>query len=158
MKRFGLLIFAILLLCVARTRFVRPLHPGGPAAAAAKSAVETGADPGTTGMPQEHFSPNENLESFDIAQIEKAHSSIDIAMYAFTDRALAETLLHTDPNVQIRLYRDGEQFENEQWHATYGRPSTTQMLAGCTRIHIRVKRGDLREYMHCKRSWSTAWC
>lgn len=59
MKRFGLLIFAILLLCVARTRLVSSLHPGSPAAAAAKSAVETGTDSGITGISQEHFSPNE---------------------------------------------------------------------------------------------------
>jgi hypothetical protein len=90
MKRFGPFIFGILLLCVARTRLVRSLHSGAPTAAA-KSAVETGADPGISGILREHFSPNENLESFDIAQIEKAHSSIDIAMYAFTDRACRDT-------------------------------------------------------------------
>ena len=78
----------------------------------------------------ERFSPDSDLEVLDIAQLRKARSTIDIAMYAFTDRRLAEELAHTDSSIQIRLYRDGEQFESEQRHAT----TPSHLLRKCWRV------------------------
>ena len=100
----------------------------------------------------EHFSPDENLERLDVLEIRQAHSTIDIAMYAFTDRALAKAISEVArQGVQIRLYRDQEQFESEQSHSMTSRePSTTQMLLGSNGIHIRVKQAGFRDYMHCK--------
>ncbi|HZD45173.1 MAG TPA: hypothetical protein VE109_03775, partial [Acidobacteriaceae bacterium] len=41
-----------------------------------------------------YFAPETNLEDVDIALIERAHQSIDVAMYTFTDRRIAEALRH----------------------------------------------------------------
>lgn len=148
MKRLGLVLLVLILLSLARTKLMHFVQPGSSASAA--SSVEAGSVQTGNGVPPEHFSPENDLEALDIAQLKKARSTVDAAMYAFTDRRIAETLAHLDSNVQIRLYRDGEQFQNEQRHATYNDPSTTQMLAGHARIHIRVKHGASRDYMHCK--------
>ncbi len=148
MKIILVLVLAFVLLSTLRTRFLNFLHLGGVTLSETRS-IQT--DPGTsTVFDSERFSPDSDLEVLDIAQLRKARSTIDAAMYAFTDRRLAEVLAHTDVAVQIRLYRDGEQFESEQRHASYGEPSTTQMLAGHSRVHIRVKRANPRDYMHLK--------
>jgi phosphatidylserine/phosphatidylglycerophosphate/cardiolipin synthase-like enzyme len=54
-----------------------------------------------------HFAPEENLENVDIPLIRAATSTVDVAMYTFTDRALAEALV-TDARrgVHVRIYRD----------------------------------------------------
>lgn len=148
MKRIGLILLVIVLLSLARTKLMHFLQPGS--SASTTSSVEAGSVQSGSGVGPEHFSPSEDLERLDLAQLAQAHSTIDVAMYAFTDRRIAEALAHTDSSVQIRLYRDGEQFDNEQRHATYNEPSTTQMLAGHACIHIRVKHGASRDYMHCK--------
>jgi hypothetical protein len=94
----------------------------------------------------QHYSPFENLEQMDWAQLDHAQRTVDIAMYAFTDRYLAEELLKlARRGVQIRLYRDREQYEDEQQHL---RGTTTDMLRGQPGIQIRVK--GSRELMHLK--------
>jgi hypothetical protein len=73
----------------------------------------------------EHFSPAENLERLEMAQLKAAaeqarrsHVPLRIAMYAFTDRAVAGLLIQeADRGTVIELYRDGEQYENEQRNA-----------------------------------------
>jgi phosphatidylserine/phosphatidylglycerophosphate/cardiolipin synthase-like enzyme len=99
---------------------------------------------------EEHYSPDENLEQLDLARIDGAQHSIDIAMYAFTDKYLAEALARAaQRGVQVRIYRDRSQFEDEQRKNNGpGRDSTTGMLAGGPNIHIRVK--GSRELMHLK--------
>ena len=42
---------------------------------------------------EEHFSPSENLERMDYDRLERAQHRVDIAMYGFTDRYLAEELV-----------------------------------------------------------------
>jgi phosphatidylserine/phosphatidylglycerophosphate/cardiolipin synthase-like enzyme len=139
---------AFVLLSALRTRFLHSLRLDE-TALPERQSIQRNSGTASVSDP-ERFSPDSDLEVLDIAQLRKARSTIDIAMYAFTDRRLAEELAHTDSSVQIRLYRDGEQFESEQRQATYAQPSTTQMLAGYSRIHIRVKRGASRDYMHQK--------
>jgi phosphatidylserine/phosphatidylglycerophosphate/cardiolipin synthase-like enzyme len=148
MKIILFVVIAFVLLSALRTRFLHFLQRDETELPATRS-IQTNSGTATV-SDAERFSPASDLEALDIAQLRKARSTIDIAMYAFTDRRIAEELAHTDSSVQIRLYRDGEQFESEQRHATYTQPSTTQMLAGRSRIHIRVKRDSSREYMHSK--------
>src|ERR1041385_1151933 len=39
---------------------------------------------------ENHYSPDENLESFDHDRLGEAQKSVDIAMYGFTDKYLAD--------------------------------------------------------------------
>ncbi len=94
----------------------------------------------------QHYSPFENLEQMDQERLDSAQHSIDIAMYSFTDRYLAEKLAKlARRGVQIRLYRDREQYEDEEQHI---RGTSTSLLRGQTGIQIRVK--GSRELMHLK--------
>ncbi len=97
-----------------------------------------------------HYSPDENLEQLDLARLDSAQRTLDIAMYAFTDKYLAEALLRAARRgVQVRLYRDRSQFEDEERKNTErGRDSTTAILTGQANVHIRVK--GSRELMHLK--------
>src|ERR1035437_2843524 len=99
---------------------------------------------------EDHFSPAEDIERIDLAHLDEAKTSIDIAMYAFTDRYLAEELKRlTERGVKIRIYRDQEQYEEEQRKASkHDEGSTTSMLTGQANIQIRVK--GHRELMHLK--------
>jgi phosphatidylserine/phosphatidylglycerophosphate/cardiolipin synthase-like enzyme len=93
----------------------------------------------------QHYSPFENLEQIDRERLDSAQHTVDIAMYAFTDRYVAEELVKLSRRgVQIRLYRDRQQYEEEQRN----RGTTTEMLRGERGIQIRVK--GSRELMHLK--------
>jgi phosphatidylserine/phosphatidylglycerophosphate/cardiolipin synthase-like enzyme len=95
---------------------------------------------------EQHYSPLENLEQLDRERLAGAQHTVDIAMYAFTDHLLAEELIKLGRRgVQVRLYRDREQYEEEQQR---NRVTTTDMLRGQSGIEIRVKAG--RELMHLK--------
>ena len=107
------------------------------------------AQAGSAGAEQ-HFSPFENLEQIDRERLDSAQHTVDIAMYAFTDRYLAEELVRlARRGVQIRLYRDRDQYEEEQRNARQrNRGTTTETLHGERGIQIRVKGGH--ELMHLK--------
>ena len=91
------------------------------------------------------FSPTQDLERVDIGLIEQARSSIKIAMFAFTDRSIAEALARqAKSGVQIWVYRDRGQFEQEYAH----RSQVGAILAGQRNIHVRVKGSN--ELMHEK--------
>ncbi len=96
------------------------------------------------------FSPDDNLERLDVEQLNRARRSIDIAMYAFTDKYIAEQLLAlARRGVVVRIYRDRSQFDDEQRKAgSRDSESTTEILRGQPNIHVRVKRS--RELMHLK--------
>lgn len=97
-----------------------------------------------------HYAPAENLERLDADVLGRAHRKIDICMYAFTDRYLAEILLdRARHGVKVRIYRDGEQFEEEQ-RRRGGRSSTTNLLRGQPNIEIGVKPASQRFLMHTK--------
>jgi phosphatidylserine/phosphatidylglycerophosphate/cardiolipin synthase-like enzyme len=89
------------------------------------------------------------LEQIDRQHLLAARHTLDIAMYAFTDQYLAEAILdRARAGVQVRIYRDHDQFEQEQRRANDRRQSTTEMLTGQSNIQIRVK--GSRELMHLK--------
>jgi hypothetical protein len=68
----------------------------------------------------EHFSPSENLERPEMDHLKAAaeHARagkrpLDIAIYAFTDPILTALLvLEAEQGTVMRIYRDGEQYEN----------------------------------------------
>ena len=72
------------------------------------------AEAGSTSAEQ-HFSPFENIEHIDRDRLDSAQRTVDIAMYAFTDRYLAEELVTlARRGVRVRIYRDRQQYEEEQ--------------------------------------------
>ena len=94
------------------------------------------------GLPSgEHFAPSENLERLEMQTIASARRWIDLCMFAFTDLRLARDLVNgARGGGVVRIYHDGEQFEQEQRRsARYGRLSTTVLFSGQSNIHSRVK-------------------
>ena len=96
-----------------------------------------------------HYSPSENLEALDYRTLASAKHNIDIAMYAMTDRYLvAELTRLADQGIAIRIYRDGEQWQEEMRD---GRGNTIQdLLRPHSRIQVRVKPPSRRYLMHLK--------
>lgn len=91
----------------------------------------------------EHYSPAENLEKIDIAILQKAKKSIDIAMYAFTDRNLSRVLLlEARKGVKIRIYRDRTQIHDHG--------DQSKKLLEQPGITIRIKRNGRSNIMHLK--------
>jgi len=95
----------------------------------------------------EHYSPEENLEALDVGLIDHARSRIDIAMYAFTDRPIAEALVRAAKRgVRIRIYRDRTQLHD--------RGDKTRFLlatrTGQKMIAVLVKKNSTRNIMHLK--------
>jgi phosphatidylserine/phosphatidylglycerophosphate/cardiolipin synthase-like enzyme len=98
-------------------------------------------------FPGEHYSPEENLEAIDVALIDHARKSIDIAMYAFTDRPIADSLiLAAQRGVRIRIYRDRIQVRDRG-------DKTKRLLssrAGREHITVLLKHNSPRNIMHLK--------
>jgi len=123
------------------------------------SRIVTGASSGslTSGESgaEAHFSPTENLEELDVKYLRQARESVDVAMFAFTDQHIAETLKQLAVgHVKVRIYRDQGQFREEEDKAARFRGlSTSLLLRGSVNIQVRVKQGSERELMHEK-----AWC
>ncbi|BAM06133.1 phospholipase D-like domain-containing protein [Leptospirillum ferrooxidans] len=113
------------------------LFPGMLSVASASSFFEGSPKMG------EHYSPSENLEKIDIAILKKAKKSIDIAMYAFTDRNLSGVLLQeAQKGVKIRIYRDRTQIHDHG--------DQSQKLLNQPGIEIRIKRNGRSNIMHLK--------
>lgn len=92
----------------------------------------------------EHYSPRENLEQTDIRVLSSAHRSIDIAMYAFTDREIAYTLaMMAKKGIRIRIYRDRMQIRDKNDRSGW-------LLRQSPNIRIRIKRNSSRNIMHLK--------
>ena len=105
----------------------------------------TGLVHAAEGREQIFFSPSQNLERVDVELIEQAHASIKVAMYAFTDKTIAEALARqASRGIQVWIYRDREQFEQERMR----RSGVAEMLARRPKIHVRVKGSN--ELMHDK--------
>jgi hypothetical protein len=116
----------------------------------------------SSSMESEHFAPAENLARIELAELRAAadrlrasREPLNIAMYAFTDRAIGQLLTEeADAGMVIRVYRDGEQYEAEEREAKpYGRGSVTSMLRGHQNIQVRVKPVSRSDLMHLK-CWS----
>lgn len=92
-----------------------------------------------------YFAPADNLERIDIGLIDGAQRSVDVAMYAFTDRYIAQALVRAvGRGVGVRVYRDRSQFEEERSR----RSQVGTLLSTQSNIHIRIKGSD--ELMHEK--------
>ena len=109
----------------------------------------------TIGQPEKgsafaYFSPADNLERADLDQLNGAKKSIDIAMYAFTDRFIAEQLVKlAERGVVIRIYRDREQYEQEQRRGGNSQNGPAmELFRGRPNIQVKVK--GSRELMHLK--------
>jgi phosphatidylserine/phosphatidylglycerophosphate/cardiolipin synthase-like enzyme len=135
-KLVAMLILAIAGALIYQYRHVAPRYVPRPGQAEAGAA--------------DYFSPADNLERLDLEQLQRAGRTIDIAMYAFTDQYLAQQLAEiARRGVVIRIYRDREQYEQEQRRAGQrDRESAMELLRGISNIHVRVKRS--RELMHLK--------
>jgi phosphatidylserine/phosphatidylglycerophosphate/cardiolipin synthase-like enzyme len=97
----------------------------------------------------DHYAPAENLERLDLAAVRSTQRSLDICMYAWTDRYLAEAVAErANHGVTVRIYRDGSQYEEEERHGR-GR-SAMDLLRGVRNIQIRVKPPSRRALMHLK--------
>ena len=96
-----------------------------------------------------HYGPEENLEVIDVAAIANSRCDhLDIAMYSFTDRALAQAVIRFAANGRrIRIYRDREQYEQESRRGSY----VANLFHGNRYIAIRVKGSNI--LMHHK-AWS----
>jgi phosphatidylserine/phosphatidylglycerophosphate/cardiolipin synthase-like enzyme len=76
---------------------------------------------------------------------------LDIAMYAFTDEPIAHAVLDAaNRGVRVYIYRDDEQFMQEQRREPY----VLELLRGNPNISIRVK--GSRTLMHIK-GWSDGY-
>jgi phosphatidylserine/phosphatidylglycerophosphate/cardiolipin synthase-like enzyme len=73
-------------------------------------------------------------------------------MYSFTDRRLAEIVNELAARqVEIRVYRDHDQFQDEERAAArFHEASTTPLFRGRRMIHVYIKEGSLRDLMHEK--------
>jgi len=61
---------------------------------------------------EQHFAPAEDLEAIDVALIDAARTSIDMAAYVLTDRPVIRALTRaSERGVRVRLFRQIESFE-----------------------------------------------
>ncbi len=127
--------------------YLRPPNASAPASSPARIRTASGVV-----LAENHFAPAEDLERLDVEHLEKAEHTVDVAMYAFTDKYLAEELAKlARRGVVVRIYRDREQFEDEQRQAEErGYETTTALLRGVPNVEIRVKPSGRRDLMHLK--------
>lgn len=79
--------------------------------------------------------------------LDSTHANLDIAMYSFTDLQLAHSLSNLARHgVRVRVYRDAEQFEQEEQRGQ-GRQTTTEILRSAG-IEVRIRAHN--ELMHLK--------
>jgi phosphatidylserine/phosphatidylglycerophosphate/cardiolipin synthase-like enzyme len=99
-----------------------------------------------------HFAPAENLEQLDLEQIAQARHTLDIAMYSFTDRYLADAIIEAaHRGVKVRIYRDRSQFQEEQREADlHHQRSLSDMFHRQPNVQVRVKDSNEHNLMHLK--------
>ncbi len=94
--------------------------------------------------PQIHYAPAENLEKLDVALIDSAQKSIDLAAYVITDWPVIEALIRAaDRGVTLRIYLDGGQL------ATRAPLPLFEELIETPGVEIKVKRAG-SPLMHIK--------
>jgi len=116
-------------------------------------SVTTGSANASSGAQgEERFSPWDDIEQLDVTELRQAKLAVDVAMYSFTDRRLADALNEIAlRGVKIRIYRDQTEYQQEERNALrFHELSTTQMFHGRANIQVRVKRGPERVLMHLK--------
>jgi phosphatidylserine/phosphatidylglycerophosphate/cardiolipin synthase-like enzyme len=104
-----------------------------------------GASTPAVNSPAIYFAPQQDLSVVDQQIIRSAKRTLEIAMYSFTDRRIAEELVDAcNRGVVVDLYRGRGQYEEEA-----SRDSTVPgILHRCSEIHVRVKGSN--ELMHEK--------
>jgi phosphatidylserine/phosphatidylglycerophosphate/cardiolipin synthase-like enzyme len=81
-----------------------------------------------------YYSPQTNLEKIDEdwLKMSKIPKKLYIAMYAFTDKNLANEIIQlANDGVEVYIYRDSEQMNDKG--------DTTEMFKGVKNIHIKAK-------------------
>ena len=111
---------------------------------------------------EQHWSPAENLEPFDVALITQARSSIDMAAYLVTDWQLQDDLvLAARRGVAVRLVLDASEFQRRRQgqrrpgaHAPENDVSRRR-CAALRRGQFQSKRADRagERPRHCSRVW-----
>jgi phosphatidylserine/phosphatidylglycerophosphate/cardiolipin synthase-like enzyme len=93
-----------------------------------------------------YYSPQINLEKIDEdwLKMSKIPKKLYIAMYAFTDKNLANEIIQlANDGVEVYIYRDSEQMQDKG--------DTTEMFKGIKNIHIKAKNSKgLSNIMHDK--------
>ena len=93
-----------------------------------------------------HFSPEEDLRAIDVDMIDRATQSLDIAMYAFTDKVIRKALARAaSRGVKIFLYRDKTQIKD--------RNDQTQRLIDDSppgSVAVKIKDNSSWNIMHLK--------
>ncbi len=96
----------------------------------------------------EHYSPADNLEAIDVFMIDRAQSTLEIAMYAFTDRAIADAVIRAaSRGVRVWIYRDGIQIRDK---GDQIRRILASRAGQSGLIRVLVKRNSSRNIMHLK--------
>lgn len=96
----------------------------------------------------EHYSPEENLEAIDVDMIDHARQTIEIAMYAFTDRPIADAVIRAAARgVHVWIYRDGIQVRDR---GDKSRRILSSRAGQSGLVQIEVKRNSSRNIMHLK--------
>ena len=96
----------------------------------------------------EHYSPQENLEAIDVALIDGAKNTIEIAMYAFTDRRIADAVIRAaSRGVRVWIYRDGIQIRDR---GDKSRRILSSRAGRSGLVRIEVKDNSSRNIMHLK--------
>src|SRR5438105_9495233 len=115
--------FIVIVLCIATViaKFGKMLHLPDLSKIklpSSSSSSEVASAPLGKIVSENHFAPDENLEQLDYDRLSGAQRRVDIAMYAFTDKYLADQLMTLGRRgVVVRVYRDMEQYKNEQRNA-----------------------------------------
>lgn len=90
------------------------------------------------------FAPETNLERSELDVLETARVSVDVAMYSFTDRELAEELGRlARRGVHVRVYRDRSEYAHEEQRGL----SVVSMLLSAG-VEVRIKGAN--DLMHLK--------
>src|SRR6059058_1171988 len=146
--------FFVIVLCIVGlvAKFGKVLHLPDLSKLAPNAKSELASAPPGKIVGENHFAPEENLEQLDYDRLGEAQRRVDIAMYAFTDKYLADQLLTLSRRgVTVRVYRDMDQYKGEQRNADeHHDDSVTQLLQGEKNIYIRVKSSGRRDLMHLK--------
>lgn len=146
--------FFVIVLCIVGlvAQFGKTLRLPDLSKLTPRASSEVASAPPGKVVSENHFAPDENLEALDYDRLGEAQRRVDIAMYAFTDKYLADQLLSLSRRgVTVRIYRDMEQYKNEQRNADeHHDDSVTQLLRGEKNIYIRVKSSGRRDLMHLK--------
>jgi phosphatidylserine/phosphatidylglycerophosphate/cardiolipin synthase-like enzyme len=89
-----------------------------------------------------HYAPAENLERIDVALIDQAERSIDMAAYVLTDWQVINALKQAaGRGIRVRVYLDPSQLTHAEAQAPFRELGTT------LGVEMRVKRGDALMHM-----------